>query len=231
MGHLPRPTARTSWFSLTIIQGSNSFTSWPATSPCQKWLTPSKHLNDLLPCTASGYYHCDNGWFADNNFKLVYKQSNQRLTFCGVNAHFQNGIAERAIRDLSESVRKQLLHACQCWPQVVSIALRPYALHDAAHLHNILPVLKDGRSRLEMFSSIWVGSSIKTLHTLGALCLLFTMLTQETCQSHNGSKGRALSLILDQVLCMHVMCTWYWAWQQVLCPHSFTVALMIFWDK
>mgnify|MGYP006201056313 CR=1 FL=1 len=45
------------------------------------------------------HYHCD------------CEMSQQRLTFCGVNAHFQNGIAEKAIRDLSESARKQLLHA------------------------------------------------------------------------------------------------------------------------
>ncbi len=30
----------------------------------------------------------------------------QRLTFCGVNAHFQNSIAEKAIQDLCVSARK-----------------------------------------------------------------------------------------------------------------------------
>ena len=52
------------------------------------------------------HYHCDNGRFADTAFKLSCEQGRQQLTFCGVNAHFQNGIAERAIRDLSESARK-----------------------------------------------------------------------------------------------------------------------------
>jgi hypothetical protein len=72
----------------------------------------------------------------------------QKLTFCGVNAHFQNGIAERAIHDLSESVQKQLLHAKQRWPQAVSIALWPYALHSAAYLHKVLPALDEGQSLL-----------------------------------------------------------------------------------
>ena len=58
------------------------------------------------------HYHCDNGHFHDNAFKQACHDARQQLTFCGVNAHFQNGIAERSIRDLSESVRKQLLHAC-----------------------------------------------------------------------------------------------------------------------
>ena len=39
------------------------------------------------------HYHCDNGRFSDNAFKQSCEQSGQRLTFCGVNAHFQNGIA------------------------------------------------------------------------------------------------------------------------------------------
>jgi hypothetical protein len=67
---------------------------------------------------------------------------------------FQNGIAEYAIWDLSESARKQLLHAHACWPAAVHFALWPYALRNAALLHNSLPGLEDGTSRLELFSSI-----------------------------------------------------------------------------
>ncbi len=56
-------------------------------------------------------YHCDNGCFAKNLFKQSGESNRQRLTFCGVDAHFQNGIAERAICDLANSTCKQLLHA------------------------------------------------------------------------------------------------------------------------
>jgi hypothetical protein len=100
------------------------------------------------------HYHCNNGCFANNAFKQACQESNQHLIFCGVNVHFQNGIAERAICDLSDSARKQLLHACQCWPAAVHVVLWPYALRSAALLHNALPVLEDGTSRLELFSSI-----------------------------------------------------------------------------
>jgi hypothetical protein len=57
------------------------------------------------------HYHCDNGRFHDNAFQQVCHDTRQQLTFCGVNAHFQNGIAKQAIHDLSESTQKQLLHA------------------------------------------------------------------------------------------------------------------------
>jgi hypothetical protein len=100
------------------------------------------------------HYHCNNGCFHDNVFRQACHKARQQLTFCGVNAHFQNGIAKQAIQDLSESARKQLLHARACWPEAVHFALWPYALQNAAFLHNNLPVLEDGTSRLELFSSI-----------------------------------------------------------------------------
>jgi hypothetical protein len=39
------------------------------------------------------------------------KQQQQTISFCGVNAHFQNGIAEKIIRDIQEQARTMLLHA------------------------------------------------------------------------------------------------------------------------
>jgi hypothetical protein len=113
------------------------------------------------------HYHCDNGRFADNAFKDSCSAKGQRLTFCGVNAHYQNGIAEKAIRDLQESARKQLLHVRQCWPAAIHLALWPYALRSATHLHNTLLFLEDVTSRLERFSSIQVGSKMKHHHAFG----------------------------------------------------------------
>jgi len=55
------------------------------------------------------HYHADNGRFAENLFMSAVAESGQTISFCGVSAHFQNGIAEKRIRDLSEQARKQLL--------------------------------------------------------------------------------------------------------------------------
>jgi hypothetical protein len=74
------------------------------------------------------HYHCNNGQFADNAFKNSCSAKGQQLTFCEVNAHFQNGIAKKAIRDLQESAGKQLFHAHQRWPAAIHLALWPYAL-------------------------------------------------------------------------------------------------------
>jgi hypothetical protein len=72
-----------------------------------------------------------------------------------------------------ESARKQLLYARAHWPEAVHFALWPYALQNAAYLHNNLPVLQDGTSRLELFSSIQVGSNLRHVHTFG--CPVFAL--------------------------------------------------------
>jgi hypothetical protein len=115
------------------------------------------------------HYHCNNGQFHDNAFQQACHDAQQKLTFCGINAHFQNGIAKQAICNLSESMHKQLLHARACWPKAVHFVLWPYALRNAAILHNSLPVLEDGTLRPELFSSICVSSNMKNVHTFGAL--------------------------------------------------------------
>jgi hypothetical protein len=119
------------------------------------------------------HYHCNNGRFHDNAFRQACHDARHQLTFCGVNTHFQNGIAEQAIQEILESMRKQLLHTCTHWPEMVHFALWPYALRNAAHLHNNLPVLEDGTSRLELFSSIRVGSNLKHVHIFG--CPVFAL--------------------------------------------------------
>ena len=57
------------------------------------------------------HYHADNGHFADKAFMQDVAKNGQTISFCSINAHFQNGIAEKRIRDLQESTCKQLLHA------------------------------------------------------------------------------------------------------------------------
>jgi hypothetical protein len=60
------------------------------------------------------HYHADKGRFADKAFLNVndLEAKGQTISFCGVRAHFQNGIAERRIRDLQVEPAPLLLHAC-----------------------------------------------------------------------------------------------------------------------
>jgi hypothetical protein len=50
-------------------------------------------------------------------------ERHQTISFAGVNAHFQNALAEKCIHDLQDSARTMLLHAKHCWPQAISAHL------------------------------------------------------------------------------------------------------------
>ena len=39
------------------------------------------------------------------------RAGHQTITFCGVGAHHQNGVAEQRIRDITKNARTSLLHA------------------------------------------------------------------------------------------------------------------------
>ena len=56
-------------------------------------------------------YNADNGRFQDNACKKDCESKAQGLTYCGVNAHWQNGKAEKRIRDIQDFVRVILTHA------------------------------------------------------------------------------------------------------------------------
>jgi hypothetical protein len=68
-------------------------------------------------------YHADNGQFQDLLFKEDGHQKGQMLSFYGVNAHFQNGKAEKKIRDLQDAARTSLLHSIIKWPKVITVNL------------------------------------------------------------------------------------------------------------
>ena len=88
-------------------------------------------------------YHADNGIFRANAWVNSCNAASQRLTFAGVNAHHQNGIAERRIKELQELARTMLIHAHNRWPKCVTTELWPYAIRAANEALNDSPSLQD----------------------------------------------------------------------------------------
>ena len=113
------------------------------------------------------HYHADNGRFADNGFIQACKDNNQGITYCGVNAHFQNGVAEKRIRDLQEQARTMLLFAVHKWPRMLSIALWPYALRTANEVRNATPMEKQTKTPMELFTQVAIAPKLKHFHTFG----------------------------------------------------------------
>ena len=82
------------------------------------------------------HYHADNRQFTNNAFKDHVCKEGQILTFCGVNAHWQNRVAEKAIWDIKESAQTMILHASDKWPGAITSYLWPQALRHAATVCN-----------------------------------------------------------------------------------------------
>ena len=98
-------------------------------------------------------YHADNGIFKAKDWVDECRKCEQTLTFAGVDAHHQNGMAERKIRELQEMARSMLIHASKRWDKTVTAALWPYAVRMATYALNETPSFQDGKDEPQSRSS------------------------------------------------------------------------------
>ena len=84
-------------------------------------------------------FRADNGIFKSAEFRLDLSDNAQEVTFCGVGAHHQNGIAERYIRTMVEKARTVLLNAHARWPDAIDMELWTFALRHVITKWNNTP--------------------------------------------------------------------------------------------
>eukprot|EP00956_Cyclotella_meneghiniana_P010938 scaffold15299_cov23-Cyclotella_meneghiniana.AAC.9 len=84
-------------------------------------------------------YHSDNGVFSSKEFRSHCDELNQKLSFLGVGAKFQNGVAERGIQTVSSMAKANMFHAMLHWPGRKFIDMWPLAMQYAVWVHNRLP--------------------------------------------------------------------------------------------
>jgi hypothetical protein len=108
-------------------------------------------------------YLADNGIFKAHKWVEECKKDGQGLTFVGVNAHHQNGMAERRIRELQDMARTMLIHANSRWPDAINANLWPYAVRAANEAINHSPSMQDPerRSPMEIFAKTRVVANPK----------------------------------------------------------------------
>ena len=112
-------------------------------------------------------YLADNGVFKANAFINHIRDHAQRLRFCGVNAHHQNGVAERAIKTVSDISRAMMLHASVHWKDGIDSSLWPMSTTYAAYIHNHFPD-EHGIAPADLFSgSQFPRHKLKDIHTWG----------------------------------------------------------------
>ena len=80
------------------------------------------------------HYHIDNGRFSDNAFCEAVEKGGHTISFSGMNAHFQHGIAENCIQYLQDHSSIILLFAQSRWPKVINAHLWKYAIRT----HNLV---------------------------------------------------------------------------------------------
>jgi hypothetical protein len=61
------------------------------------------------------HYRAGNGRFVDKLILEDIKLHNQRVTYCGVNAHFQYSVAEKRVQELQDLTCMAMLHKGACW--------------------------------------------------------------------------------------------------------------------
>jgi hypothetical protein len=84
------------------------------------------------------HYHANNRHFCENLWMSNVRKEGQTICFCSVNAHFQNRVAERQIRDLSDGARTSLLHEKEQWSKAISVHLWPYAVQPRNEVYNAI---------------------------------------------------------------------------------------------
>ena len=128
------------------------------------------------------HYHADNGRFAENMWMAhvtAARNPTQSISFCGVNAHFQNGIAEKRIRDLQDQARTMMIHAAHRWPRAISNSLWPYAMRLANEIRNCT-MMVNAKTPVEHFSGVSLKPRLKEFHQFS--CPAYVLINQLQAQ-------------------------------------------------
>ena len=153
-------------------------------------------------CRKQGFevkaYHADNGIFKANKWVDDCKNKRQGLTFAGVNAHHQNGIAERRIRSLQELARAMMIHAKHRWPKAVEANLWPCAVRMASNIMNETPNLQHEKklSPSQVFTNTNININPKHIKPFGCPVYVLDNALQQGNIHHKWKERSRIGLYL-----------------------------------
>jgi hypothetical protein len=112
-------------------------------------------------------YLTDNGAFKANEFVAEINKHQQKIHYCGAYAHHGNGVAERAVKTVSNMARAMLLHSSAHWKEGINSSLWPMAVNYATHIYNTTPK-ENGVCPADIFLGTTVPRHrLQHLHTWG----------------------------------------------------------------
>ena len=119
-------------------------------------------------CGASiRHYHADNKTFTSQAFKESYIAAQKTQSFCGVNAHHQNGVAERKIKTVFSLARTMLFAAITKWPNNIHVGLWSHVVYHAVDTLNNIPH-SSGFTPKDIFTCVQGASSFRHFHAFGS---------------------------------------------------------------
>ena len=110
-------------------------------------------------------YRADNKPFRDKLWTDDMSLQEQTATYSGVGAHFQNGVAERAVQTVTLWALTLMMHQLLHWPEQYDESLWPFAMQHAVTLWNYLPKSSTRLSPIEIFTGTTVPDHTLLLHS------------------------------------------------------------------
>jgi hypothetical protein len=98
------------------------------------------------------HFRLDNQPFDSQAFREDLEDNGQTVSFSGVGAHHQNGVAERAQGTIFSWTRAQMMHQLLHWPEQADDTLWPFSLENAVYIWNHLPDRTSGLTPYEKFT-------------------------------------------------------------------------------
>jgi hypothetical protein len=128
------------------------------------------------------------------------KDAGQGLTFDGVGAHHQNGIAKRQIRELQELARTMMIHDHRRWSECITAHIWPYTVMNENNVLNEAPILQDKQTRgaLQVLSSTKVAINIKHYIPFGCLVYVLDANLQSGLPHHKWRQRSRMGIYLDR---------------------------------
>ena len=145
-------------------------------------------------------YHADNGIFKAKAWVNHCNLRDQALTFAGVNAHHQNGIAERRIKEVQNMARTMLIHAAHRWAECITANLWPYAILMANDVINNCPSMQDDQKRSpeQIFTNSKVVMNPKHFQTFGCPVFVLDNALQQSAPFHKWKERSKVGIYLGK---------------------------------